>query len=94
VVVTDVAGNRDTVEHGVSGLVVPVDDPEPLADAIVELIRDPARRAAFAQAGAERLRALFDVREMADQTTDVYERLAAEKRRPARLLRRAAGAAA
>jgi glycosyltransferase involved in cell wall biosynthesis len=92
--VTDAAGKRDTVEHGVTGLIVPVDDPQPLADAIVELIRDPARRAAFAQAGAERLSALFDVREMAERTTDVYERLAADRRRPAKLLRRAADAVA
>jgi glycosyltransferase involved in cell wall biosynthesis len=88
VVLTDVTGNRDTIEHRVTGLLVPVDEPEPLAAAIVELTRDPARRAAFAHAGADRLRALFDVREMAAQTARVYERLAAARRPPARLLRR------
>ena len=93
-VLTDVAGNQDTVEHGVTGLLVPVDEPEPLADAIVELIRDPARRAAFAEAGAERLRKLFDVREMAEQTAAVYARLATDRRRPAKLIRRAVSAAA
>ncbi|HEY1593556.1 MAG TPA: glycosyltransferase family 4 protein [Solirubrobacteraceae bacterium] len=92
-VLTDVAGNSDSVEHGVTGLLVPVDEPEPLADAIVELIRDPARRAAFAAAGEERLRMLFDVREMAEQTAEVYQRLAADRRGPAKLLRRAVAAA-
>ena len=39
VILTDVAGNRDTVEHGVSGLLVPVDDPVALAAAIVDSAR-------------------------------------------------------
>jgi glycosyltransferase involved in cell wall biosynthesis len=88
VVLSDVAGNRDTVEHGVTGLLVPVDDPGRLALAIGELLSDPRRRAAFAAAGTERLRTLFDVREMAAQTARVYERVAAARRPPAKLLQR------
>jgi glycosyltransferase involved in cell wall biosynthesis len=88
VVLTDVAGNRDTVEHDVTGLLVPVDDPGRLGLAMAELLSDPARRAAFAEAGTARLRKLFDVRSMAAQTASVYERLAADRAGTANLRRR------
>jgi glycosyltransferase involved in cell wall biosynthesis len=89
-ILTDVAGNRDTVEHGASGLLVPVDDPIELGRAMVDLLGDPERRAAFAAAGAERLQELFDVRSMAAETACVYERVAGERRRSLNPLRRVA----
>jgi glycosyltransferase involved in cell wall biosynthesis len=76
VIVTDVAGNRDTIEHGACGLVVPADDPPALGKAIVELMNDPPRRSAFARAGADRVAARFDVRTMGEQTGRVYEEVA------------------
>lgn len=90
VILTDVAGNRDTVEDGVSGRLVPVDDPLELGRAIVELLDDPARRAALAAAAVERLEALFDVRTMGAQTARVYGRLTTEPRRSPSALRRVA----
>jgi glycosyltransferase involved in cell wall biosynthesis len=88
VVLTDVAGNRDTVEDGVTGLLVRVDDPSELASAIVELLSDQDRRTAFAAGGADRLRRLFDVRRMGEETARVYERVAQDPRRPLNPLRR------
>jgi glycosyltransferase involved in cell wall biosynthesis len=90
VVLTDVAGNRDTVEPGVSGLLVPIEDPGALARAMVELLTDPGRRAAFAAAGTRRLRMLFDVSRMGKETARVYERVTEESRRPLSPLRRIA----
>jgi glycosyltransferase involved in cell wall biosynthesis len=80
VILTDVAGNRDTIEDGVSGLLVPVDDPERLGDAIADLLRDRERRARRAVAGAARLTPLFDVREMGEHTARVYERVLSDRR--------------
>lgn len=80
VILTDVAGNRDTIQHGVSGLLVPVDDHVRLALAIIELLSDPVRRARFAVAAAERLERLFDVRLMAAHTARVYGALVGERR--------------
>lgn len=88
VVLTDAAGNRDTVEPGVTGLLVAVDDPLELGRAMVQLLADPERRAAFAAAGAERLRALFDVRAMGEKTAAVYERVARDRRRSLSPIRR------
>lgn len=58
VVATAVDGIPEDVTDGVTGLLVPPDDPEALAAAISALARDPQRRRALADAG----RARFDER--------------------------------
>lgn len=78
VVLTDVVGNRDTIEHGVSGLLAPPGDPAALAAAIVELLRDPKRRARIGEAGRARVRDLYDVRKMASRYAELYESLVAD----------------
>jgi glycosyltransferase involved in cell wall biosynthesis len=81
VILTDAAGNSDTVEHGVTGLLVPVDDSTSLGHAIVDLMRDGKRRAAFAMAARRRLTAKFDVRSMGQETARVYDEVVASRRR-------------
>lgn len=51
VVSTDCLGPRRIVRNGVTGLLVPPDDPPALADAIALLAADPTRAAALAEAG-------------------------------------------
>jgi glycosyltransferase involved in cell wall biosynthesis len=51
IVATDVAGCRDAVRHGETGLLVPPDDPVALADALRTLADAPAIRRAFGAAG-------------------------------------------
>ena len=74
VVVTDVAGNRDLVWDGENGLVVPPEEPEALAGAIVRLIDDDALRQRVV-GSARRTVAGCDVRVMADVTAGVYREL-------------------
>lgn len=50
VISTDHACIPETVEHGVSGFIVPKQDPETLAARILELAGDPARRRAMGEA--------------------------------------------
>ncbi len=52
---TDVPGCRDFVRDGIDGVVVPADEAEPLADALVRLASDPSRVAAMGDAARERL---------------------------------------
>lgn len=76
VVVTDVVGSRDAVEHGVSGLVVPPDDPDAISAAVTALLGDPVRRRALGEAGRSRVAERFDVRTMGEALDRLYRSLA------------------
>ncbi|MBN1130778.1 MAG: glycosyltransferase [Chitinispirillaceae bacterium] len=64
VVATDVNGARELMADGTTGLIVPPRDPAALAAAIAALLDDPARRAAFGEAGAARIREHFTIHAM------------------------------
>ncbi|MFL5822287.1 MAG: glycosyltransferase [Solirubrobacteraceae bacterium] len=71
VVVTNVAGNRDIVEHWVSGLVVPQDEPHALASAMLTLLKDGSLRERLVKGAQDSLHR-FEVRAMARATAAVY----------------------
>ncbi len=51
VVATNVGGNAEAVENEVSGFIVPAEDPQALADAVLQLLCDPARAKLMGEAG-------------------------------------------
>ncbi|MCZ6844145.1 MAG: glycosyltransferase family 4 protein [SAR324 cluster bacterium] len=59
VVSTALPAIQEFIAHGGQGLLVPPGDPEALAQALLSLIRDPARRERMGQAGERRLRREF-----------------------------------
>jgi glycosyltransferase involved in cell wall biosynthesis len=73
VVGTAAGGIPEAIEHGVTGLVVPPQQPAALADAVLTLLNDPALRARMGAAGLERARAMFTVDRMVDETIAAYE---------------------
>jgi glycosyltransferase involved in cell wall biosynthesis len=56
VVATSVGGIPESVEHEVDGLLVPVDDPAALAEAVLRIARDSALRERLVTGGLERAR--------------------------------------
>ncbi len=72
VVATAVGGTPEAVEHGVTGLLVPRQDPEALAEAIIELLLDPARRERMGRAARERAGGLFDEGRLVAALLDAY----------------------
>ena len=60
-------GPRYLIEDGVDGLLIKEGDTGALARGIVELLRDPLRRAAMGRRGAAKARALFDPATIAAQ---------------------------
>ena len=76
VVASRVGGIPEVVDDGVTGLLVPPDDPAALADAMNLLLRDPGRADAMGRAGRERAVAEFSWDAVAAQTAALYAELA------------------
>jgi glycosyltransferase involved in cell wall biosynthesis len=76
-VVTGVGGTRESVVPA-TGIVVPPRDPAALAEAVIELLRDPARRAAMTAASRLRHAESFAVEGMVAGTAAVYDRVLAD----------------
>jgi glycosyltransferase involved in cell wall biosynthesis len=60
VVGTDVGGIPEIIEDGVTGLIVPPASPERLAEAILEILKDPESAHQMGQAGRRRAQTLFN----------------------------------
>lgn len=84
VVASAVGGLAEAVIDGRTGRLVPPDDPGRLADALAELVRDPALRAALGNAGPARIAERFG----AEQMVTAYERLYREVLADARAAKR------
>ena len=78
VVATAVSGIPELVEHEVNGLLIPPDDPEALADALLRLHNDPELTATLTRNGCETVAERFDgerlARELAALFTEAVER--------------------
>ncbi|MEU8044020.1 glycosyltransferase family 4 protein [Micromonospora echinofusca] len=72
VVASDVGGLPDTVQHGETGLLVPPGDPLAVAEAVAELIQDPARRQELGRLGRLRCLRRFDVHRTVADIERVY----------------------
>jgi glycosyltransferase involved in cell wall biosynthesis len=71
IVATEEASGGLVVEPGVNGLIVPVDDPGGVADAILRLLSNDAERSAFGRAARCRA-AQFSQDRMVEETEGVY----------------------
>ena len=74
-VATDVGGNPEAVADGVNGRIVPVRDPDALAEALVQSLADPERTASFGAAGRARFLERFTAARMVGQTEALYRSL-------------------
>lgn len=79
VVATRVGGIPNIVDEGTSGLLVSPGQPQALAEAILELQRDPARRQAMGRAGQLLATANFGAERYVREVDRLYQRLAAER---------------
>lgn len=72
-VATRVGGIPDVVADGETGLLVPARDEAALADALLKLLRDPARRQAYGQAARRSMDERFDVSAMVRAIDRLYD---------------------
>ncbi|AEA24115.1 glycosyl transferase group 1 [Pseudonocardia dioxanivorans CB1190] len=80
VVATDVGDVARAVDDGVTGRVVPVQDPQRLADALEPLVRDVAARRAMGAAGRRRVEERFAADVTARNLDRLYQELDHRKR--------------
>jgi len=79
VVATRVGGIPDIVAHGTTGLLVPPQDDRALAEAILTLLRDRSRRAAYGEAARRHVNGRFDVDTMVRNIERLYDEVWQEK---------------
>ena len=73
VIATHVGGNADLVRHGTTGLLVPADSPDAMAEALARLAAAPERAAAMGKAGRARVEAQFSLQVMVGAYRDLYD---------------------
>ena len=78
VVATDVGGVSEVVEDGVCGKLVPLGCTRSLAEAAIEILRDPENAKEMGRAGRRRVTELFDQEKIVSQYEDLYRRMLTE----------------
>ena len=82
VIGTDVGGVGEMMRPGVTGLLVPLDDPAALQNALIQLIDSPELRKKMGQAGYERIHneGIFTTETLAKRTERIYGEWLKERR--------------
>ncbi len=76
VVASNVDGCSEVVEDGETGRLVPPEDPDALAEAVLEILQNPERAKAMGQAGRSRAETDFSVSKMVNAYEELYEKCA------------------
>lgn len=77
IVATDAGGNREAVEDGVTGFVVPPRDPAAMASTLLRLIRDPENAVAMGRAGRARVERHFSFEACVSKYETLYDMIKA-----------------
>ena len=73
VIATDVGGNAEAVQTGITGLIVPPEDVEALSQAMRSLLADPRRAREMGEAGRARVAECFTTEAMMRQVVAAYQ---------------------
>ncbi len=81
VVGTRFAGMGEAVLEGKTGLLVPPENADALAEALTKVIADPSRWESFGRAGRARVESYYSWTSVAEKWVDVVERIIASRKR-------------
>ncbi len=79
IIASDIPGCREIVQDGKNGLLVPARDAQNLAKAILSLLNEPAKIAAFGEAGREIVCREFEESKIISQSFALYRILLSDK---------------
>jgi len=77
-IITDIPGNREMIEDGVSGYVVPKKNPKAMAKALLKMYADPETPAKMGAAAKERIRTRFSSERSIEGYEAFYQNLVEE----------------
>lgn len=77
VVATRVSGLEEVIEHEITGLLVPPENPEALAGAVIRLLNDEPLRRRLALAGRKKVEKTFDLAVQVPKLVELYRRIVA-----------------
>ncbi len=78
VIVSDIGGLSEIIDHGHTGLKVPVNNSNALARAIISLLSDSGLASSLRKNALEKVQKLYHWQIIAKQTTRVYQRVVSE----------------
>jgi glycosyltransferase involved in cell wall biosynthesis len=81
VVATHVSGHPEVIEHGVTGLLVPVDDPAAMANAALRILGDSSLEAHLGDAGLTVVSSNFSVERQVAAYIAEYKKLVRSRKR-------------
>ena len=74
-IATDIPGNRDVIEDGRTGILVPPGDAPALSAALLRLARDGKLRETLGRAGRRLVEDRFDIRKVAGMYAEMYREI-------------------
>ncbi|MBN1871176.1 MAG: glycosyltransferase family 4 protein [Candidatus Omnitrophica bacterium] len=75
VLATDIGGNSELIDNGVTGLLIPEPDPRLIADMTISLLRDKDRLADMGSRAREKALSKFEISKNVRLTEEIYEEL-------------------
>jgi len=75
VVATDVDGNREIIEDGKTGILVPARNPEKMAEAVIRLLREKGFASKLGETAKESIPPKFNCSRMVEETQNLYLKL-------------------
>jgi glycosyltransferase involved in cell wall biosynthesis len=73
IVATGVGGIPEVIQDGADGIIIPSDDPDGLADAISELLRDDGKRHDMGVKARKKFEERFTIQKMVEEYEKIYE---------------------
>jgi glycosyltransferase involved in cell wall biosynthesis len=80
VIGTNVGGIPEIIEDGVTGLLVPPQSPDKLAEAVITILQNPSLARQMGEAGRQRVRERFSVEQHVARIQEIYEELRSSRK--------------